>query len=132
MASKMAHTHNCIIRGINSIFLQAPHVHASVDIADLLFFSKVWCDWVAHHHRLEEEHMFPQWEHLIGKPSFMQQNIEQHNAFEPGLNRLHEYATRTDPTNFDAEILRNIINDFATVLQRHLSDEIETLLALQE
>ena len=132
IASIMTHTHNCIIRGINSIFLQAPHVHEPTDIADLLFFCKAWCNWVEHHHSLEETSMFPGFEELSGRPGCMAANIEQHHAFEPGLKRLRGYAVETNPSQYDSSLLRDIINSFATTLQQHLTDEIATLLALQD
>ena len=42
IANEMAFAHNAMIRGINSIYNQAPHVHKPKDIADLLFFAKFW------------------------------------------------------------------------------------------
>ena len=84
----MAFAHNAMIRGINSIFNQAPYIHKDEDIADFLFFVRSWANWVGDHHHLEETLMFPSFEKVMDKPGFLQANIEQHHAFEPGLKQL--------------------------------------------
>jgi hypothetical protein len=43
VASKMCIIHNFLIRGLNSIYLQAPHVQ-SVDYADFIAYSRIWCE----------------------------------------------------------------------------------------
>ena len=39
--------------------------------------------------------MFPGFEEVMGKPRFLQTNIEQHRAFEPGLRKLTAFAQDT-------------------------------------
>ena len=131
IASEMAHAHNCIIRGLNSMYLQAPYLRCESDIPDFLFFCKVWCDWVDHHHRLEEEHMFSAFESLSGTPGSMATNIEQHHAFEKGLHDLHNFATTTVSKAYDSNTFIKILDSFAEELHSHLLVEIDTLLALQ-
>ena len=120
-----------MIRGINSIFNQAPHIHKDEDIADFLFFVRSWANWVADHHHLEETIMFPSFEKVMDKPGFLQANIEQHHAFEPGLKQLQAFANNTIPKDYKFEALQGIIQDFASGLQQHLHDEIPTLLAMR-
>ena len=130
MATEMAHVHNCILRALNSIYLQAPHVYKVKDIRDLLFFGKVWHTFVDDHHRNEEESVFPSIEAFTAKAGLMQKNVEQHHAFHHGLDRFRDYIVNTQPEDFDAATLRAIIDEFSTVFRQHLADEIETLLGL--
>ncbi|KAF7956541.1 hypothetical protein EAE96_003877 [Botrytis aclada] len=130
-ANEMAHLHNCIIRGINCIYLQAPHVSATEDVQDFLFFIKGWCSFVKHHHDVEEELVFPQLEAFTGKPGCMSANIAQHAIFEPGLHELADYAEKTSVPEFSATKVRSLIDGFASALRDHLKAEIPTLLALQ-
>jgi hypothetical protein len=132
IASEMSHAHNCIVRGMNSMYLQAPHVRRAADVTDFLFFCKVWCDWVDHHHRLEEEHMFGAFETLSGSTGCMETNIEQHHAFEQGLHDLRHYVTTASPKSYSSATLLQILDSFAKELHKHLIVEIDTLLALQK
>lgn len=127
----MAFAHNAMIRGINSIYNQAPYVHKAKDITDFLFFIRSWANWVGHHHNLEETLMFPSFEEVMGKPGFLQANVDQHHAFEPGLKKLEAFAIHTKAEDYKSDILQGIIDDFANGLQGHLSDEIPTLLAMR-
>lgn len=131
IANEMAFAHNAMIRGINSIYNQAPYVHKAKDINDFLFYTKSWANWVSHHHNLEETLMFPGFEEVLGEPGFLQANIDQHHAFEPGLKKLEAFATYTKAEEYRSDILQGIIDDFATGLQGHLNDEIPTLLAMR-
>lgn len=131
IANEMAFAHNAMIRGINSIYNQAPYVHKAKDITDFLFFIRSWANWVGHHHNLEETLMFPSFEEVMGKPGFLQANVDQHHAFEPGLKKLEAFAIHTKAEDYKSDILQGIIDDFANGLQGHLSDEIPTLLAMR-
>lgn len=66
-ANEMAHLHNCIIRDLNCIYLQAPYVRAAEDARDFLFFIKAWSSFVKHHHDVEEELVFHRLEAFTGK-----------------------------------------------------------------
>ncbi|KAL9056304.1 MAG: hypothetical protein Q9162_002995 [Coniocarpon cinnabarinum] len=126
----MANAHNCMIRGINAIYQQAPHVHSTQDKSDLLFFVYAWSRWVIEHHDMEEKVMFPGFEEAAGKPGILSANVDQHAAFEAGLLHLHKYAS-IKPEQFSADELRSRIEAFQGVLQQHLNDEVQTLLALR-
>lgn len=132
IASEMAHAHNAMIRGLNAIYLQAAGMKQAKDIADFLFFTRAWAAWVLHHHTLEENIMFPEWEQLIGKPGFFEGDTAQHHTFSDGLNRLQTYATDTNPQDYAPDKLKAIIDEFKNVFHTHLCDEIEDLLRLRE
>ena len=130
IANEMAFAHNAMIRGINSIYNEAPHVHKVKDIAHFLFFVRSSADWVGHHHQWEETLMFPGFEKVMGEAGFLQSNLDQHHAFEPGLKKLGSFAIQARVADYKPDVLQGIINDFANGLQGHLHDEIPTLLAM--
>ncbi|KAI0972421.1 hypothetical protein F4678DRAFT_430233 [Xylaria arbuscula] len=55
-----------MIRGLNAIYLQAPHVRQAQDIADLLFLTQGWSTWLLDHHHLKENTMLPGFEAALG------------------------------------------------------------------
>lgn len=128
MAQGMAHLHNMILRGLNSIHQQAPYVSSPTDIADFLTFTNHWVTQLSHHHHVEETKFFPDLEALTGES--MQPNVEQHRAFEKGLEELGSWAKSTTPSSYSSTTLRSIISSFGPTLRTHLADEIPTLLAL--
>ncbi|KAI3328700.1 hypothetical protein F4824DRAFT_392100 [Ustulina deusta] len=58
-----------MLRGLNSIYLQAPHVRQAKDIADLLFLTQSWSSWLLNHHHLKEAIMLPGFEAALGVPA---------------------------------------------------------------
>jgi len=129
MAQGMAHLHNMVIRGLNSIYQQAPYVKKEQDVTDFLTFVGHWVDGLEHHHHTEEEKFFPDLEKLTGES--MEPNVEQHRAFEAGLEELGAWAKSTTASTYDSAKLRAVIDSFGPVLRTHLGDEITTLLALK-
>ncbi|KAF2759885.1 hypothetical protein EJ05DRAFT_484781 [Pseudovirgaria hyperparasitica] len=132
IADDMAQVHNVLIRGINSIYLQAKQVPAGngTDAADFLFYIHCYCDLLELHHEAEEEFLFPEITKLAGKPELFQQSIEQHHDFTDGVRRLHEYAKTTSPTEYSGVQVCSIIESFTDALQVHLKAEISDLLSL--
>ncbi|KAK4692248.1 hypothetical protein P7C71_g4919, partial [Lecanoromycetidae sp. Uapishka_2] len=126
----MAHAHNIFIRALNTIYNTAPHIHTPTDIRDLLFYGTCWYECVEHHHHAEETDLFPAIERIAGKPGLMEQNVEQHHAFHPGFYAFRDYCRDTTVETWDAKVLMGIMDGFSMVLQKHLAEEIETLLAL--
>jgi hypothetical protein len=132
IANEMAYAHNAMIRGLNAIYLQAPHVPQEC-AEDFLFLISSWCTWVMHHHNMEESAMFPGFESVSGViKGSLQGNIDQHHAFSDGLETLHRYATTTPPSSlsFSGERIQAHIDNFAKPFHEHLTDEIETLWAM--
>lgn len=128
----MALAHNGIIRGLNSIYLQATHVPREdlITVRDFLTYCQCWCESMHHHHEAEEHDFFPHVEQIANVPGVMQQNVEQHRAFTPGFGRFQEYARACAPERFDGREVRSLIEAFAEPLTQHLHDEIDTLRAL--
>jgi hemerythrin-like domain-containing protein len=129
----MSLVHNVITRGLNAIYLQAPHV-LPADTPDFLGYATAWSDFVHIHHAGEEAAFFPTIEQLTGVPGIMDGNIQQHEAFSAGLKAFDEYiaaATRA-PESFSGARLVEIIDGFGQALVQHLADEIPTILALAE
>ncbi|KAI0393280.1 hypothetical protein F5Y17DRAFT_315159 [Xylariaceae sp. FL0594] len=66
IANDLAHIHNAMLRGLNAIYLQAPHVQLERDIADLLFLARAWSGWVLDHHERKEGVLLPSFEAVLG------------------------------------------------------------------
>ncbi|KAI0434428.1 hypothetical protein F5Y09DRAFT_252366 [Xylaria sp. FL1042] len=66
IANEISHIHNAMLRGLNSIYLQTPHVRQEQDIADLLFLTQSWSTWLLDHHHLKENTMLPSFEAALG------------------------------------------------------------------
>ena len=132
----MALAHNGILRGLNSIYLQAPHLPDDKDrdatIRDFLTYCQCWCESMHHHHKAEETVFFPSIEQVSNVPGIMENNIEQHRAFTPGFDRFQEHARTCVPSDYDGRKIRSLIEAFAEPLTQHLRDEIETLRALDK
>jgi hemerythrin-like domain-containing protein len=124
----MAFAHNSMLRGLNSLYLQAD-LSNSQDIEDFLFFLRSWAGWVSHHHALEEEQMFPQFEEAMKQPNFLQGNIEEHHTFQPALEKLLAYG-ETRPEEYQASIVRSLIEEMAPSFREHLAHEITSLLSM--
>lgn len=131
IAHQMAHLHNIMIRGFNSVYQQAPYVKTPADIKDFLQYITHITDFLHHHHDAEEDVFFPALEKLVGKPGCMEPNVEQHRAFGAGLDELTEYPKTATPETYDGYEVRRIIESFGPVLAVHLADEIGTLQALR-
>ena len=128
----MALAHNGILRGLNSIYLQAMHLPREnlKLIQDFLTYCQCWCESMHHHHDAEETVFFPSIEQISGVRGIMERNVEQHRAFTPGFDLFQEYARTCSPEHFDGQKIKSLIEGFAEPLARHLYDEIETLRGL--
>ena len=62
----MAHIHNAILRGYNSVYLQAPHIK-DVDKAAFVGYALTWYRFVKSHHDDEELELFPKVEEVLGE-----------------------------------------------------------------
>lgn len=134
VATQMSLAHNGIIRGLNSIYLQAPHLPPrDVTVArDFLIYCQCWSESMHHHHDAEEKGFFPDIESISGVQGLMEQNVEQHRAFTPGFEAFEAYCSSCKPADYDGKKLRSLVEGFAEPLVRHLYDEIETLRALDK
>ncbi|KAM0270067.1 hypothetical protein ACHAQH_009536 [Verticillium albo-atrum] len=133
VAGEMACVHNMIVRGLNSIYLQAPHV-SSTDVPAFVQYSLIWHKLVHLHHSCEESDFFPLIETMSGEKGIMDGNVGQHHAFQGGLQSFHVYLEdcATDQNQFDGNKVVTMIDSFGSVLVQHLTEEIPTIVDLQK
>lgn len=131
VATQMALAHNSILRGLNAIYIQAPHIPRDA-IQDFLTYCQCWCESMHHHHDGEEEKFFPSIEKISGVKGLMEKNVEQHRAFTPGFEAFQEYASTCRVEEYQGARVRCLIEAFGEPLSRHLYDEIDTLWALDK
>jgi len=132
-SDEMVVVHNIIIRGLNSIYLQAPHVKPK-DYADFIGYCLCWSDVLHTHHHCEETIAFPEIEKSSGVEGIMDVNVHQHETFSSGLKDYQTYLldVKGSPADFSGSCLCEIIDSFAPILLTHLSEEIPTLLSLSK
>lgn len=128
----MALAHNLLLRNLNAIYLQAMGVKLPTDITDFVIMCQIWWETVHHHHSMEEEHFFPLIEEYSGEKDIMETNIHQHAAFQAGVEQFRIYVFQTTPEEYDGRTLIKIIDSFGPVLTKHLTEEIDSLLALDK
>lgn len=126
----MSVVHNIVIRGLNAIYVQAPHV-ASSDILDFIGYCKAWAEFLHIHHSGEEALYFPTIEKATGVVGIMEPNVQQHAEFSSGLKTFNDYLLSATAETFSGEKLLEIIDGFAKPLTQHLTDEIPTILSLR-
>lgn len=90
-----------------------------------------WCAWVKEHHLLEDDVMFPSFEQAAGKPGLLQKSCDQHQDFILGLEELHRLS-ETDASEYSSDKIRTLIENFAPAMHKHLSEEIDALIAMKE
>ncbi|KAI1370085.1 hemerythrin HHE cation binding domain-containing protein [Hypoxylon crocopeplum] len=132
-ATQMACAHNVMLRSLNAIYLQAPHISAEQQHS-FLQFTELWYKGVEHHHRTEDDIFFPILEDMTGEKGIMGVNTEQHDAFLPDLQVMVGYVRRclAGSAQYDGAELVRLIDAFAPALREHLADEIPTFVALNE
>lgn len=130
----MALAHNGILRGLNSIYLQATHIPREdlETVRDFLIYCQCWCESIHHHHDAEEDIFFPSIETITNVKGIMERNVEQHRAFTPGFDAFLEYARTCPPKEYDGEKIKSLIEAFAESLTQHLTEEVDTLRHLDK
>ncbi len=128
----MALLHNIIIRGLNSIYLQAPHV-APGDQYAFCQYILLWHRLVHSHHSGEEEMLFPAIEAAAGEQGLMEDNVAQHDSFLGGLETFTAYveACVTGTESYDGRSIVKLIDGFSEPLITHLTDEVPTIEGLR-
>ncbi|USP78801.1 hypothetical protein yc1106_06075 [Curvularia clavata] len=134
---EMACVHNLLLRGLNSIYHQAPFVSDPKDVSDLMLYTTAWADTIHHHHAAEEKYFFPRIEELAaeaGQACNMQANVAQHEGFEGGMADMVKWAkaVAAGEEKYDGEELKRRIDVFAPLLTTHLHEEIDTLIGLDK
>ncbi|KAI1086273.1 hemerythrin HHE cation binding domain-containing protein [Rostrohypoxylon terebratum] len=115
----MAVVHNVMIRALNAIYLQAPHIRPEQE-KSFLQFAEFWYKAVEHHHRTEEEYFFPILEKMTGTK-------------DGGLRQCVDYVRRclSGEEKYSGSKLLEVIDSFGYVLWEHLRDEIPTFVDLR-
>ncbi|TVY89036.1 hypothetical protein LAWI1_G008008 [Lachnellula willkommii] len=133
-ASEMALVHNILLRGLNSIYLQAPNVKEPVDIMDFMTFSDCWSRVLHAHHLTEETVYFPLLEEQTRQKGAMQNNHSEHEAFLPGLVAFDKFvsAASDDFTLYDSAQFIKLIDDMGPPLEKHLHHEVKVLVDLEK
>ncbi|KAI0012313.1 hypothetical protein F4779DRAFT_614761 [Xylariaceae sp. FL0662B] len=155
IANELAHTHNAMLRGLNAIFLQAPHVHQPTDISDILFLTQSWSAWVLDHHRAKETSMLPGFEGVLGLPPGSltlptsaapsssgsgAANDNDNNddteatAIEALLRNVHAYAaaTRPQPHTYSPTTLQGHLGRLAGPLVALMTRQVPQLVGLRD
>lgn len=145
----MSIVHNVILRGLNSIYVQAPYVSPN-DYGAFIGYSLAWHEVLEFHHHGEETLIFPGIDKAAGEKGVMEVNVAQHGRrlliiyllmliafalsaeFHPGLDAFKEYllSVKGSPSKFSGAHLNSLIDSFAPLLTAHLTAEIPTLLSL--
>ncbi|KAF4121951.1 hypothetical protein GMORB2_1791 [Geosmithia morbida] len=141
VATEMAQAHNVLIRGLNAIVQQAPHVpdsssssYKEQDVKDLLAYSSSWVKMVHHHHDVEEKYIFPEVDTITGQSGVMNEPKDQHELFQPGLDSLTTYTATVKPSDHKWEGhggMKEIFDSFSKCLVDHLYAEVDFILSLE-
>ena len=73
----MSHIHNAILRGYNTIYLQAPHVR-EVDKTAFVGYAQTWYRFIKSHHDDEEAELFPKVEDMLRSKDIWKETHEEH------------------------------------------------------
>lgn len=147
--------HNVLIRGLNSIYLQARNVAPTkisaitpenkADVGtrdDFVDYAREWSILLHIHHNGEETHLFPEIDKILNGKDIMERNVQQHRLFDDGVNRFDKYLEQVrrpakgvervgEDKFFYGSELCEIIESFAAIMVSHLNEEIATLLSLR-
>ncbi|KAL1848571.1 hypothetical protein Plec18167_002193 [Paecilomyces lecythidis] len=131
----MALLHNAILRGFNSIYLQAAHVKQT-DYADFIGYSLTWYTFVKKHHDDEEKGLFPKVEEAVGQKGVLDKAFEEHATFMEGLSKFYAYlkplSEHGKASGFEPSALISIMDSFSEPFCHHFHSEISTIAALSE
>lgn len=128
----MAHIHNAILRGYNSIYLQAPHI-SHEDKDDFIGYCTAWVRFVKSHHDDEEVELFPVVEGILGRDDLFAETRKEHESFLEGLKRFEVYLTTLgEPYDFDAGEVLRIMDSFQEPFNYHFHHEIDTIAAFAD
>lgn len=127
----MACVHNMLLSGLNSIYLQAPHIKPKDEVA-FLNYCACFYDVLHCHHGGEEKYMFPAVEEMSGEKGIMEVNVSQHEVFHDGIDKYNKYVRDClkGKEKYDGRELVAIIDEFGSALATHLNEEIPTILRL--
>ncbi|KAH7930347.1 hypothetical protein BV22DRAFT_1055309 [Leucogyrophana mollusca] len=93
------------------------------DLKNFLGYCSAWAKTLGHHHDTEEKVVFPA---MRGKIDFAGEQ-DQHQVIHTALEEILPYilASQQNPTTFDAQKLKGMMEGLRDPLFQHLDDEIE-------
>ncbi|TDZ25165.1 Protein BFR2 [Colletotrichum orbiculare MAFF 240422] len=129
----MTVVHNYLLRGLNAIYLQAPHIKTKDEFSFANYMFQ-WYRSLDAHHRGEEKHFFPAVDRLTDTTGYMDVNIEQHRAFHDGLEEFGDYIKSlvAKREKYNGHKVVSLIDNFGKSLHQHLEEEIPTILGLEK
>ncbi|KAF3047182.1 hypothetical protein E8E12_011574 [Didymella heteroderae] len=133
-ATHMAHIHNAILRGYNTVYLQAPHVR-DVDKASFVGYALTWYKFVKTHHDDEEGELFRAVAAVLGtsEEAVWGATHREHEAFLSGLGDYAAYLSGLPtPSHLDGNKLCMIMQAFKEPFEAHFHAEIGTIASLAE
>jgi hemerythrin-like domain-containing protein len=80
----MAHIHNAILRGYNSIYLQASHI-TEADKPAFIGYALTWYRFVKSHHDDEELELFPEVEEVLNQKDIWNEAHQEHGKSHVSL-----------------------------------------------
>lgn len=125
----MAHIHNAILRGYNSIYQQAPHV-SDPDKSAFIGYALTWFKFVKSHHDDEEAVLFPKIAEVLGSKNqkIWDETHREHESILEGLGAFEQYLAKLSTSaEFDGENLRKIMKSFQGPFEHHFHSEISTI-----
>lgn len=128
----MAHIHNAILRGYNSIYLQAEHVEQE-DKPAFIGYALTWFRFVKSHHDDEEAELFPKVAEVLHckDDDIWGDTHKEHESFLQGLGEYEKYLSHlTSPSDFSGKELRKIMHTFQTPFEHHFHSEIAHIASL--
>ncbi|THW20385.1 hypothetical protein D6C85_10078 [Aureobasidium pullulans] len=126
-ATHMALLHNAILRGFNTIYLQAPHVKPE-EYSDFVGYSLAWYRFVKSHHDDEEAELFPKVDQVLKEKGIWDETHQEHESFLVGLGDFHSYlSTLPTASTFDGTKLVTIMDTFRKPFAHHFHHEISTI-----
>lgn len=129
-ARSMAGIHNVLLRALNASYNQCLSVSPGDEARDFFIFNQAFYTMLQSHHDMEEESLFPAIGKVSGNPDVMAVNVREHADFEKELLQFKNYIFETDPKVYDGPQIKSLIDRLGPLLQKHLHNEISTLLDL--
>ncbi|KAJ5893277.1 ZIP zinc transporter-domain-containing protein [Penicillium taxi] len=132
-ATHMALLHNSILRGFNTVYLQAPHVQ-DADKDAFIGYSQTWFRFVKSHHDDEEENLFPKVQDLLGgDEGLWKETLDEHESFIAGLTEFNTYLSALpSPSEFSSTELIRIMDSFKDNFENHFHREISHIAAFAD
>ncbi|PHH87459.1 hypothetical protein CDD83_8851 [Cordyceps sp. RAO-2017] len=129
-ATHMALLHNSLIRGYNSVCLQAPHVRGA-DKADFLGYIRTWLRFVRSHHDDEEDVLFPELRAMLGDDAVWGEVPEEHETLVVRLDELGSYlGSLSNASALAPDALLRLMDGLREPLEHHLHHEVAVMAGM--